>query len=91
MVEYKHRKKEELKCLNGHITQDDIIEHKPVVLGNNYLYISGVSVAGLGIVGYLLCNRFKKLEQNLIDIPPPPNVNNVNTKIEPKRDISEMY
>ena len=85
LVEYNRRKKEELKRLNEHITiQDDMIEHKPVVPGNNYLYISGVSVAGLAIVGYLLYNKSKKLEQNLIDIPPPSNVSNVNTKTEPK-------
>ena len=59
LVEYNRRKKEELKHLNEHITkQDDMIEHKPVVLSNNYLYISGIIVAGLEIVGYLLYNKF---------------------------------
>ena len=29
----------------------------------------------------------KKTEQNLIDVPPPANVNHANTKIELKRDI----
>ena len=72
-------------------TQDDMVERKPVKLSNNYLYISGVSVIGLAIVGYLLYDKFKKPEQNLIDVPPPSNVSNVNTKIEPKRDIFEMY
>ena len=67
-----------------------MIEHKPVVLSNNYLYISGISVIGLVIVGYLLYNKFKKPEENLIDIPPLSNTSNVNTKIEPKRDIFEM-
>ena len=93
LVEYNCHKREELKRLNEHITkQDDMIEHKPVKLSNNYLhvYISGASVVGLAIVGYLLYNKFKKPEQNLIDIPPPSNVSNVNTKIEPKRDIFEM-
>ena len=92
LVEYNHRKKKELKHLNEHITkQDDMIKRKHVELSNNYLYINGVSVVGLLIVGYHLYNKFKKPEQNLIDIPPPPNVSNVSTKIEPKRDIFEMY
>ena len=83
MVKYNNRKKEELEYLNEHITkQDDMTEHKPVVLSNNYLYIGGASVARLAIVGYLLYNKFKKPEQNLIDVPPPSNVSNVNTKIE---------
>ena len=93
LVEYNHRKKEELKRLNEHITkQDDMIEHKPVELNNNYLYFSGVNVVGLAsIAGYLLYNKFKKPERNLNDVPPPSNASNVNTKIEPKRDIFEMY
>ena len=49
------------------------------------------NVVGLAIVGYLLYNKFKKPEQNLIDAPPLSNVSNVSTKIEPKRDIFEMY
>ena len=68
-----------------------MVEHKPVELSNNHLYISGVSVVGLAIVGYLLYYKFKKPEQNLIDDPPPSNVSNVNTKIKPKTDIFEMY
>ena len=45
LIEYNHRKKEELKCLNEHIMkQDDLIERKPMELSNSYLYISGVSV-----------------------------------------------
>ena len=89
--EYNRRKKEELKHLNEHIMkQDDMIERKPMELSNNYLYC-GVSVVGLAIVGYLLYNKCKKPEQNLIDVPPPLNVSNVSTKIEPKRDIFEMY
>ena len=91
MIEYNCRKKEELKCLNERITkQDDMIECKPIELSNNYLHISGVSVVALAIGGYLLYNKFKKPEQNLIDIPPPSNVSNLNTKIKPKRDIFEM-
>ena len=74
--------------MNEQITkQDDMVGCKPVKLCNNYLYISGVNIVGLAIVGYLLYNKFKKLEQNLIEIPPSSNVSNVNTKIESKRDI----
>ena len=77
MVEYSRRKKEQLKHLNEQITkQDDTMEHKPMELSNSYLYISGVSVTGLAIGGYLLYNKFKKPEQNLIDVPPPSNVSN---------------
>ena len=91
LVEYNHHKKEELKHLNEQITKrDNMIECKPVVLSNNYLYISGISVIGLVIAGYLLYNKFKKPEENLIDIPPPSNTSKVKTKIEPKRDIFEM-
>ena len=47
LVEYNHCKKEELKRLNEQITkQDDMIEHKPIELSNNYVYINGVSVVG---------------------------------------------
>ena len=61
----------------------------PVIrtISNNYLYMSGVSVVGLAIVGYLLYNKFKKPKQNVIDVPPTFTISNVNTKIEPKRDI----
>ena len=49
LVEYNHRKKEEL---NEQITkQDDMVEHKPIELTNNYLYISDVSVVGIAITG----------------------------------------
>ena len=59
LVEYNCRKKEELKHLNENIIkQDDMIERKPEEPSNNYLYISGVSVVGFAIVGYLLCNKF---------------------------------
>ena len=60
-------------------------EQKPIELSNTYLYISGVSVIGLVISGYLLHDKFKKPEQNLIDVPPPSNVSDLSTKIEPKR------
>ena len=45
LVEYNHRKKEELKHLNEQITkQDDIAEHKPRSDTNNYVYAVGLSV-----------------------------------------------
>ena len=73
LVEYNKRKKEELKHLNEQITkQDDMAEHKPKPDTNTYVYVSSLSVFGLAIGGYLLYNKFKKQEQNLIDIPPPP-------------------
>ena len=88
MVECNKCKKEELKRLNEQITkQDDIAEHKPKPNMNNYVYAGSLSVLGLAIGGYLLYNKFKKPEQNLIDVPPPP-VAKVST--EPKRDIFEM-
>ena len=88
LVEYNKRKKEELKCLNEQITkQDNIADHKPRPHTNAYVYVSGLSVLGLAIGGYLLYNKFKKPERQLIDIPPPPVV---NTNIESKRDIFEM-
>ena len=88
LVEYNKCKKEELKCLNEQITkQDDIAEHKPKPDTNTYVYVDGLSVFGLAIGGYLLYSKFKKQEQNLIDVPPPPVP---KTSTEPKRDISEM-
>ena len=89
LVEYNKHKKEELKCLNDQITkQDNIAEHKPRPDTNVYVYAGGLSVLGLAIGGYLLHNKFKKQERNLIDVPPPP-VPKTSTK--PKRDIFEMY
>ena len=88
MVEYNKRKKEELKWLNEQITkQDDIAEHKPRSDTNTYVYASSLSLLGLAIGGYLLYSKFKKPEQNLINVPPPPVP---NTSTEPKRDIFEM-
>ena len=88
MVEYNKRKKEELKWLNEQITkQDEIAEHKPRSYTNTYVYAGGLSLFGLAISGYLLYSKFKKQEQNLIDVLPPP-VPKTNT--EPKRDIFEM-
>ena len=88
LVEYNKRKKEELKRLNEQITkQDDMVDHKPKSNANNYVYASGLSVLGLAIGGYLLYSKFKKQEQNLIDVPPPPVP---KTSTIPKRDIFEM-
>ena len=88
LVEYNKRKKEELKHLNDRITkQDNIAEYKPRTDSNNYVYAGGLSVLGLAISGYLLCNKFKKPERKLIDVPPPLVV---NTNIESKRDIFKM-
>ena len=87
LVEYNKRKKEELKRLNEQITKQNSIEYKPKPDTSTYLYASGLSVLGLAISGYLLYNKFKKPEQNLIDVPPPPLP---KTSTEPKRDIFEM-
>ena len=88
LVEYNHRKKEELKHLNDKITkQDNIAEHKPRPDTSTYVYAGSLSVLGLAIGGYLLYNKFKKPERKLIDVPPPPVV---KTNTEPKRDIFEM-
>ena len=88
LVEYNKRKKEELKCLDKQITkQDNIAEHKPRSDANTYVYAGGLSLLGLAISGYLLYSKFKKPEQNLIDVPPPPMP---KTSTEPKRDIFEM-
>ena len=54
---------------------------------NNYVYVGSLSVLGLAIGRYLLYSKFKKPEQNLIDVLPPPMV---KTSTEPKRDIFEM-
>ena len=90
LVEHNRRKKKELKQLNEQITKQDAIEHKPKPDMNTYVYVSALSVFGLAISGYLLYSKFKKPEQNLINVPPPSNISNVRTKIEPKRDIFEM-
>ena len=73
--------------MNEQITEQDSIEHKPKSNMNNYVYANSLSVLGLAIGGYLLYNKFKKQERNLIDVPPPPVVKN-NTEL--KRDIFEM-
>ena len=88
MVEYNKRKKEELKCLNEQITkQDNMAQHKPKPNMNTYVYAGSLSVLGLATGGYLLYSKFKKQEQNLIDVPPLPMP---KTSTEPKRDIFEM-
>ena len=87
LVEYNCYKKEELKGLNEQITKQDGVDHKPRTDTNNYVYVGGLSLFGLAIGSYLLYSKFKKPEQNLIDVPAPP-VTNTNT--EPKRDIFEM-
>ena len=74
--------------MNEQITkEDDMAEHKPMSDTNTYVYAGGLSVLGLAIGGYLLYSKFKKPEQNLIDVPPPPVL---KTSTEPKRDIFEM-
>ena len=85
--EYNSRKKEELKCLNEQITEQDGIDHKPRIDTNNYVYVGGLSLFGLAIGGYLLYSKFKKPEQNLIDVSPPPVA---KTSTEPERDNFEM-
>ena len=86
LVEYNHRKKEELKRLNEQITKRNGIEYKPKPYINNY--VGGLSVFGLAIDGYLLYSKLEKPEQNLIDVPPPPvDVYSAKTNPEPERDI----
>ena len=74
--------------MNEQITkQDNIAEHKLRPNTSTYVYAGSLSVLGLAIGGYLLYNKFKKQERNLIDVPPPPVP---KTSTEPKRDIFEM-
>ena len=87
LVEYNHRKKEELRRLNEQITKQDSIDHKTRPDTNTYVYASSLSVLGLAIIGYLLYSKFKKPERKLIDVPAPPVA---KTNTEPKRDIFEM-
>ena len=44
LVEYDHRKKEELKHLNEQITKQDGTEHKPRPDTNNYVYVGSLSL-----------------------------------------------
>ena len=62
LVEYNHRKKEELKRLNEQITEQDGTEHKPKPDTNNYVYVGCLGVFGLAIGGYLLHGKLKKPE-----------------------------
>ena len=87
LVEYNHRKKEELKHLNEQITKQDSIDHKPKPNTNTYVYAGGLSVLGLAIGGYLLYSKFKKPERKLVNVLAPPVV---KTNTELKRDIFEM-
>ena len=64
-----------------------MVEHKPKPDTNTYVDVGGLSVFELAIGGYLLYSKFKKPEQNLIDVPPLPVA---KTNTEPKRDILEM-
>ena len=67
MVEYNRHKKEGLENLNEQIMKrDDLVEGKPVELSNNYLYVSGISVRGLVIVGYLLYNNCHRISDRWI-------------------------
>ena len=75
LVGYNWHKKAELKHLNDQITKQDGIQHKPRSDTNNYVHVRS------------LYRKFKKPEQTLIDVPPPPVV---KTSTEPKRDIFEM-
>ena len=86
LVEYNHRKKEELKHLNDQITKQDSIDHKPKPDTNTYVYAGSLRVLGLAIGRYLLYSKFKKPERKLIDVPAPP-VAKTNTEL--KRDIFE--
>ena len=87
LIEYNHHKKKELKHLNEQFIKQDSIEHKPKADVNTYVYVGSLSAFGLAMSGYLLYSKFKKPDQNLIDVPIPP-VAKTNTK--PKRDIFEM-
>ena len=84
LVEYNHRKKEELKRLNEQITKRDGKKHKPGTDTNNYIYVGSLSLFGSAISGYLLYSKFKKPEQTLIDVPTP---SMLNTSTEQERDI----
>ena len=81
LVEYNHRKKEELKHLNDQITKQDSIDHKTRPDTNTYVYAGSLSVLGLAISGYLLYSKFKKPERKLIEVPAPP-VAKTNTELK---------
>ena len=88
MVEHNCRKKEELKRFNEQITkQDGMLEHKPRTDTNGYVYVGSLSLLEIAIGGDLIYSKFKKPEQNSIDISPPQAL---KTNAKPKRDIFEM-
>ena len=87
LVEYNCRKNEELKQLNEQITKQDVIEHKPKLDTNTYVYVRALSAFVLAIGDYLLYSKFKKRERSSINITPPPAVKD---STESKRDIFEM-
>ena len=62
-------------------------EHKTKPDTSTSVYAGSLSVIGLAIGGYLLFNKFKKQERNLIDVLPPPML---KVSTEPKQDIFEM-
>ena len=65
LVEYNHRKKEELKHLNEQITKQDVMtKHKPRTDTNNHVYVGGLSLFALAIGGYLLYSKFKNQNEN---------------------------
>ena len=76
--------------MNEQIQKQDGIEHKPKPDTNTDVHVGSHSLFGLAISGYLLYSKLKKPEQNLIDIPQPSNISNVNNKIELKRYNFEM-
>ena len=78
LVEYNRCKKEELKQLNEQITKQDVIEHKPKLNTNNYVYVGDLTLVGLAIGGYLLYSKFKRPERNSINVPPSPVVKTEN-------------
>ena len=88
LVEYNKRKKEELKHLNEQIMKEDSKDHKPKPDTNTYVYVGSLSVFGLAISGYLLYNKFKRPEQNLINVPPPPMP---KTGTEPKEIVLKCF
>ena len=63
LVEYNHRKKEELKHLNEQITkQDGVTKHKPRSDTNTYVCVSSLSVFALAIGGYLLYSKNLRIQ-----------------------------
>ena len=83
LVEHNRHKKEELKRLNKQIAkQDGMLQHKPRTDTNNYVHVGSLSLLGIAIGGYLLYSKFKKPEQNSINVPLPQAL---KTNTKPKR------